>query len=92
MPLIRGIHSGAKAILAYFHWSCKGNIPFAADFNWNSKKAQSMANIDAEQGSFMVRLGNLARQKGISANLQPPTEQKFCILRYKSLLTFFNSG
>ncbi|KAH8745608.1 hypothetical protein BGZ57DRAFT_778314 [Hyaloscypha finlandica] len=63
MPLIRGIHSGAKAILAYFHWSCKGNIPFAADFNWNSKKAQSMANIDAEQASFMVRLGNLARQK-----------------------------
>ena len=74
MSLVRGIHSGAKAILAHFHWSCKGNVPFAADFDWNSKKAQSMANLNAEQAMFMVRLGHLARQKGMSANLSPPTE------------------
>lgn len=65
MELIRGIHSGAKAILAHFHYSCKGNVPFSPNFDWDSKEAQRMAEINQEQIQFMMRLRVLARQKGM---------------------------
>lgn len=66
MPLIRGIHSGAKAILAHFHYSCKGNVPFAPGFDWNSKQSRKMANLNHEQVQFMIRLRVLAQQKSIT--------------------------
>ncbi|KAH8884175.1 hypothetical protein GQ53DRAFT_811092 [Thozetella sp. PMI_491] len=56
MPLIRGIHSGAKTILAHFHYVCKGQLPFSDNFDWASPVLRKMAALDKEQIDFLQRL------------------------------------
>lgn len=54
MPLVRATNSGAKTILAHFHYCCKGNQPFGERFDWNAPKIRKMARLDAEQSRFMA--------------------------------------
>ncbi|KAJ4311707.1 hypothetical protein N0V84_010304 [Fusarium piperis] len=54
MPIIRAIHSGAKTILAHFHYACKGQRPFSMDHDWNSDEAKRMAHLDDEQIGFLM--------------------------------------
>ncbi|KAL9110183.1 MAG: hypothetical protein Q9227_005243 [Pyrenula ochraceoflavens] len=68
MPLVRATHSGAKTILAHFHYCCKGQRPFRPDFDWKSAKIRKMAQLDAEQCAFMERFHDQVQQK--SATLQ----------------------
>ena len=65
MSLIRGIHSGAKTILAHFHSVCKGQLPFAEDFNWDSPSSRRMAALDTEQMGIIRRLREVIRSQGI---------------------------
>ncbi|KAF4470693.1 Clavaminate synthase [Fusarium albosuccineum] len=53
MPVIRAIHSGAKTILAYFHYACKGQRPFSLDHDWSTDEARGMAHLDDEQITFL---------------------------------------
>ncbi|KAK4456936.1 hypothetical protein QBC42DRAFT_237499 [Cladorrhinum samala] len=53
MPLVRATNSGAKTILAHFHYCYKGQKLFTEGFNWNSQKVRRMARLDPEQTSFM---------------------------------------
>ncbi|KAI5455754.1 hypothetical protein BGZ63DRAFT_137383 [Mariannaea sp. PMI_226] len=53
MPIIRAIHSGAKTILAYFHYVCKGHRPFSLDHDWSTDEAKNMAQLDDEQIAFL---------------------------------------
>jgi len=55
MPLVRETNSGAKTILAHFHYCCNGQKPFAASFDWTSPKLGRMAHLDSEQTEFMMR-------------------------------------
>jgi hypothetical protein len=64
MPLVRATNSGAKTILAHFHYCCKGQRPFRADFDWNSPKLRKMAHLDAEQSDFMANYRDLVIGKG----------------------------
>jgi len=53
MPLVRATNSGAKTILAHFHYCYKGQSLFAEGFNWNSPRVRRMARLDPEQTTFM---------------------------------------
>ncbi|KAK3989622.1 hypothetical protein QBC44DRAFT_241205 [Cladorrhinum sp. PSN332] len=53
MPLVRATNSGAKTILAHFHYCYKGQQLFTEGFNWNSPRVRRMARLDAEQTTFM---------------------------------------
>ena len=64
MPIIRAIHSGAKTILAYFHYCCKGQMPFSPDFNWDSPGVKRMAQLDDEQIRFLRQYQDLVQQRG----------------------------
>jgi hypothetical protein len=66
MPLIRGIHLGAKTLLAHFHYICKGQKPFEIDWGQQplSKAAQRMANLSHNEVDFMTSLSQLAQEKG----------------------------
>jgi hypothetical protein len=64
MPIIRAIHSGAKTILAYFHYNCKGQRPFSPDFNWDSPGAKRMAQLDDKQIRFLKQYQDLVQRKG----------------------------
>lgn len=55
MNLIRSSHSGAKTLLAHFHYMCKGNLPFQQDFDWESPSHQRMAQLSTEQLDFIRR-------------------------------------
>jgi hypothetical protein len=55
MPVINAIHSGAKTILAYFHYACKGQRPFSLDHDWDTGEAKTMAHLDDEQVSFLKK-------------------------------------
>ena len=64
MPIIRAIHSGAKTILAYFHYCCKGQQPFSSDSNWDSPEMKRMAQLDDEQIHFLKQYQDLVRRRG----------------------------
>jgi hypothetical protein len=64
MGLVRAINSGAKTILAHFHYCCKGQHPFKAEFDWNSPKIQRMAKLNPEQICFMENYRDLVLEKG----------------------------
>jgi hypothetical protein len=64
MPLVRATNSGAKTILAHFHYCCKGNQPFGEKFDWNSAKIRRMARLDAEQSRFMASYRDRVIAKG----------------------------
>jgi hypothetical protein len=63
MPLVRASHSGAKTILAHFHYCCKGQEPFQPDFDWKSPQIQKMVQLDAEQIAFMEKFAELVHKK-----------------------------
>ncbi|KAI0407888.1 hypothetical protein F4802DRAFT_491677 [Xylaria palmicola] len=65
MPLIRGIHLGAKALLAHFHHICKGQKPFEIDWGQQplSKAAQRMAKLSHDEVDFITSLSQLAKAK-----------------------------
>jgi hypothetical protein len=63
MPLVRASHSGAKTILAHFHYCCKGQEPFQPGFNWKSPQIQKMVQLDAEQIAFMEKFAELVHKK-----------------------------
>ena len=64
MHIIRAIHSGAKTILAYFHYICKGQRPFSPNTNWDSPELKKMAQLDEEQVRFLKQYQDLVRQNG----------------------------
>lgn len=67
MELVRATHSGAKTILAHFHYCCKGEYPFRPETDWNSPKIREMAQLDAEQAGFMASLAQQVQKRGKSS-------------------------
>lgn len=63
MPLVRATHSGAKTILAHFHYCCKGQQPFHPDFDWATPQIRKMAQLDSEQIMFMEKIKERVNQK-----------------------------
>lgn len=64
MPLVRATNSGAKTILAHFHYCYKGQQLFTKGFDWTSPKVRRMARLDSEQTSFMAQCRDLVVGKG----------------------------
>jgi hypothetical protein len=64
MPLVRATHSGAKTILAHFHYCCKGQQPFHPDFDWATPQIRKMAQLDSEQIMFMEKIKERVNQNG----------------------------
>jgi hypothetical protein len=50
-PLLEGFHTGAKTLLAFFHYICRGSRPFELD--WNLEENKEIAQLDNEQVNFM---------------------------------------
>lgn len=63
MPLVRATNSGAKTILAHFHYCYKGQQLFAEGFNWGSPRVRRMARLDAEETDFMASCRDVVVQK-----------------------------
>ncbi|KAM7183652.1 hypothetical protein V8F33_013449 [Rhypophila sp. PSN 637] len=55
MPLVRATNSGAKTILAHFHYCYKGQQLFKEGFDWTAPRVKRMARLDAEQINFMAQ-------------------------------------
>ena len=51
VSLVEELHIGAKILLAYFHYCCKGSYPMSMD--WNSPEEIALAEMDDEQVEFM---------------------------------------
>jgi hypothetical protein len=66
MALVRATNSGAKTILAHFHYCCKGQHPFLEKFDWEAARTRRMARLDAEQSSFMAAYRDRVIRKGRS--------------------------
>jgi hypothetical protein len=64
MPLVRATNSGAKTILAHFHYCYKGQQLFTKEFDWASPKVRRMARLDPEQTTFMGQCRDLVVEKG----------------------------
>jgi len=65
MPLVRATNSGAKTILAHFHYCYKGQQLFTKDFDWHSNRVRRMARLDPEQTSFMSQCRDFVVDKGM---------------------------
>jgi hypothetical protein len=72
MPLVRATNSGAKTILAHFHYCYKGQQLFTAGFNWSAPRVRRMAKLDAEQIEFMAQCRDVVVQRGESISLRSP--------------------
>jgi len=68
---VRATNSGAKTILAHFHYCCKGQRPFRPEFDWTSAKTRRMARLDVEQGNFMAVYRDRVSSRGKSAGWPP---------------------
>ena len=64
MPLVRATNSGAKTILAHFHYCYKGQRLFTKPFDWKSARVRKMARLDPEQTAFMAQCRDLVVEKG----------------------------
>ncbi|KAK4176190.1 hypothetical protein QBC36DRAFT_311330 [Triangularia setosa] len=64
MPLVRATNSGAKTILAHFHYCYKGQQLFTEGFNWNAPRVRRMARLDREQTDFMAQCRDIVVKKG----------------------------
>lgn len=64
MPLVRATNSGAKTILAHFHYCYKGQALFTRAFDWQAPKVRRMARLDPEQTSFMAQCRDFVVEKG----------------------------
>jgi hypothetical protein len=73
MPLLRATHSGAKTLLAHFHYICKGNMPWQVDFDWDSPTVRKMAELDNEQINILKEHATKVGQKSKSINMIPFT-------------------
>jgi hypothetical protein len=62
-------HSGAKTILAHFHYCIKGQYPCQEAFDWISAASHRMAALDKEQVQFMQHCGHLVRNRDKPATL-----------------------
>lgn len=69
MPLVRATHSGAKTILAHFHYGCKGQRPFREDFDWKAPQVRKMAQLDTEQSLFMERYKEQLNRNSMSLHI-----------------------
>lgn len=63
MPLVRATNSGAKTILAHFHYCYKGQQLFTPGFNWNAPRVRRMARLDPEQSEFMAQCRDVVVQR-----------------------------
>lgn len=63
MPLVRATNSGAKTILAHFHYCYKGQRLFTPGFDWNAPRVRRMARLDAEQSDFMAQCRDVVVQR-----------------------------
>jgi hypothetical protein len=63
MSLVRATNSGAKTILAHFHYCYKGQQLFTAAFDWTSSKVRRMARLDVEQCEFMSQCRDVVVQR-----------------------------
>ncbi|KAM0294471.1 hypothetical protein ACHAPM_011210 [Fusarium culmorum] len=61
MPVINAIHSGAKTILAYFHYACKGQRPFSPDYDWSKDEDNDMTHLDKDQIAFVKKCRHLTQ-------------------------------
>ena len=66
MPLVRATNSGAKTILAHFHYCYKGQQLFTPGFDWAAPRVRRMARLDAEQSQFMSQCRDVVVHKGNS--------------------------
>ena len=64
MPLVRATNSGAKTILAHFHYCYKGQKLFTQGFDWNAQRVRRMARLDVEQTDFMGQCRDNVVKKG----------------------------
>ena len=64
MELVRASNSGAKTILAHFHYCYKGQQLFSQGFDWTSPKVRRMARLDAEQTEFMAQCRDVVVKRG----------------------------
>jgi hypothetical protein len=64
MPLVRATNSGAKTILAHFHYCYKGQKLFTKGFDWTAPRVRRMARLDAEQSDFMAQCRDVVVEKG----------------------------
>jgi hypothetical protein len=64
MPLVRATNSGAKTILAHFHYCYKGQQLFTPGFDWSAPRVRRMARLDAEQSEFMAQCRDVVVKKG----------------------------
>ncbi|KAK3320449.1 hypothetical protein B0T19DRAFT_387052 [Cercophora scortea] len=79
MPLVRATNSGAKTILAHFHYCFKGQALFTQGFDWNSPKVCRMARLDAAQTSFMGQCRDLVVTKAVSNLAVEPTRESLTL-------------
>ncbi|KXX76430.1 hypothetical protein MMYC01_200182 [Madurella mycetomatis] len=63
MPLVRATNSGAKTILAHFHYCYKGQQLFTQGFDWNAPRVRRMARLDVEQTTFMSQCRDVVVKK-----------------------------
>lgn len=77
MPLVRATNSGAKTILAHFHYCYKGQQLFTKQFDWESPRVRRMAKLDPEQTSFMAQVRDLVVERGESPTCNPGALRPF---------------
>jgi hypothetical protein len=65
MQLVRATNSGAKTILAHFHYCYKGQKLFSKSFDWKAPRVRRMARLDAEQSEFMAHCRDIVVQRGM---------------------------
>ncbi|KAJ2995556.1 hypothetical protein NUW58_g1238 [Xylaria curta] len=59
--IVEEFHSGARTMLAYFHYCNKGSHPFSMD--WSRAKTVSFAQLDTRQAQFMTETVMLVKDK-----------------------------
>ncbi|KAG8157855.1 hypothetical protein KVR01_012127 [Diaporthe batatas] len=63
MKLIRGYQSGAKTLVAHFHYVNKGNIPFQPQFDWNSPINKHMADLSEDELCTVTQISHEVSEK-----------------------------
>jgi hypothetical protein len=67
MPLLRGVHSGAKTLLAHFHYINDGQMPFELDWSAEEvpKGIAKVAELDANQTIFVKHVAHAVHEKSM---------------------------
>ncbi|KAK0732259.1 hypothetical protein B0H67DRAFT_478582 [Lasiosphaeris hirsuta] len=61
-PLLQGFHTGAKTMLAHFHYCNKGGTPFQLDWS-NTPAVVEWANLGSDQIAYMKDLVDTLKQE-----------------------------